>query len=207
MSGILGVWNSQKPTPWQKMLSDLTVLGVNATGDWHDPTVGLSLGRTQLFNTCESVQESPVIKYEGCVLVWDGRIDDRDSLSADRHDVTDAQLIIESYRRWGVDCIQHLIGEFVFILWDADNDLLFVGCDALGRRTIAYHWDGQTLLLSSRVLTLLFHPQTSRELDEVYVAHTICGGFAHPPGITAFKDIQRLRPGHALVIKSGQFRL
>ena len=207
MSGILGVWNSQKPTPWKKMLEDLTVLGSDGEGDWHDSARGLSLGRTQLFNTPESCRENPVVKYDGCVLVWDGRIDDRDSLVADRNDVTDAQLIIESYRRWGADCIQHLIGDFVFILWDADRDLLFVGCDALGRRTLAYHWDGQTLLLSSRVLTLLFHPQINRELNSIYVAHTLCGGFAHPPGITAFKDIQRLRPGHALILKSGQFKL
>ncbi len=36
MSGILGVWNSQSPTPWQKMLDALSVLGSDAKGDWHD---------------------------------------------------------------------------------------------------------------------------------------------------------------------------
>ncbi|AFZ34578.1 asparagine synthase [Stanieria cyanosphaera PCC 7437] len=207
MSGILGVWNSRKPTPWQKMLADLEVLGKDGRGDWHNSEINLSLGRTQFFNTPESCLEAPVIEYEGCVLVWDGRVDDRESLLADRSKVTDAQLIIESYRRWGVDCIKYLIGDFVFILWDASQDLLFVGCDALGRRTLAYYWDGQTLLLASRVLTLLLHPQVSRELDEVYVAHTICGSLAHPPGITAFKDLKRLLPGQALVLQSEQLQL
>jgi asparagine synthase (glutamine-hydrolysing) len=207
MSGILGVWNSRKPTPWQKMLSDLGVLGRDGQGDWHDEQVGLSLGRTQLFNTPESCEEPPVVEYEGCVLVWDGRIDDRESLLASRTNITDARLIIESYRRWGVDCLKHLIGNFVFILWDTSQNLLFIGCDALGRRTLAYYWDGQTLLLSSRVLTLLWHPQVNRELDEVYIAHTMSGGLAHPPGITAFKDLKRLLPGQALVIQSGQLQL
>ena len=36
MSGILGMWNSQKLTPWHKMLADLEVLGCDAQGDWHD---------------------------------------------------------------------------------------------------------------------------------------------------------------------------
>jgi asparagine synthase (glutamine-hydrolysing) len=206
MSGILGVWNSQKPTPWKKMLDDITVLGKDGRGDWHDSQVGLSLGRTQLFNTPESCQESPVIEYEGCVLVWDGRVDDRESLLAGRTNITDAQLIIEGYRRWGVDCLKHLIGEFVFILWDASNDLLFVGCDTLGGRTIAYYWDGKTLLLSSRVLTLLHHPQVNHQLNQNYVAHTICGSLTHPPGITAFQEIKRLLPGSALVWEKGQWR-
>jgi asparagine synthase (glutamine-hydrolysing) len=206
MSGILGVWNSQKPTPWQKMLEDLKVLGANGQGDWHDPSVGLSLGRTQLFNTPESCLEPPVVEFQGCVLVWDGRLDNRDSLLLGRSDVTDAQLIIESYRRWGVDCLSHLTGEFSFILWDALRDLLFVGCDVVGGRTLAYFWDGQTLLLSSRVLTLLFHPQVSRELDPLYVAHTLCNFWAHPPGLTPFAKIKRLRPGFALMLQSGKLQ-
>ncbi len=101
MSGILGVWNSQQPTPWQKMLDDLTVLGSDAKGDWHDLEVGLSLGRTQFYNTPESRLETPVFHSEGCVLVWDGRLDERESLlGGNPSSTTDAQLIIESYRRW-----------------------------------------------------------------------------------------------------------
>lgn len=216
MSGILGVWNSQTPTPWQKMLDDLTVLGSDGKGDWRDRldhgskddrTIDLSLGRTQFYNTPESAHEAPVVQSEGCVLVWDGRLDDRESLLGGRpSSTTDAQLIIESYRRWGEDCLRHLIGEFVFILWDASRELLLVGCDVMGGRTIAYYWDGQTLLLSSRVLTLLHHPQVSKKLDELYLAHTICDFWAHPPGITPFADIKRLLPGYALILRSGQLQ-
>lgn len=207
MSGILGVWNSQKPTPWQKMLADLEILGGDNKGDWHDPAVKLSLGRTQNYNTPESCYEEPVATFEGCLLVWDGRLDERKSLLGDRpKSVTDAQLIIESYRRWGENCLCHLVGEFVFILWDAANDLLLVGCDVVGGRNLAYYWNGQTLLLSSRALTLLHHPQVSKQLDELYLAHTLYDLWAHPPGITPFASIKRLRPGCALLVKSGQLQ-
>jgi asparagine synthase (glutamine-hydrolysing) len=207
MSGILGVLNSQKPTPWQRMLDDLQVLGGDAKGDWCDRSVGLSLGRTQFFNTPESCYEAPVVEFQGCVLVWDGRLDDRQSLLAGRSSmITDAQLIVESYRRWSVDCLGHLTGEFVFILWDAALDLLLVGCDVVGGRTLAYYWDGQTLLLSSRVVTLLLHPQTRSQLDELYLAHTLCNLHSHTSGSTPFEDIKRLRPGFALIIRSGQLQ-
>jgi asparagine synthase (glutamine-hydrolysing) len=207
MSGILGVWNSQQRTPWQIMLDDLQVQGRDGQGDWHDVEVGLSLGRTQFFNTPGSCHETPVVESLGCILVWDGRLDDREPLLAGRpNSTTDAQLLIESYRRWGVDCLQHLTGEFAFILWDTSSDLLFVGCDVAGGRTLAYFWDGQTLLLSSRVVTLLLHPQVSKALDQIYLAHTICDLWAHPPGITPFAEISRLRPGFALILQAGRLQ-
>jgi asparagine synthase (glutamine-hydrolysing) len=207
MSGLLGVWNSQKTIPWQRMLDDLHVLGPNGVGEWHGLNGQLSLGRTQFFDTPESLAEPPVIEYEGCVLVWEGRLDDRESLLGGHSGaVTDGQLLIESYRRWGIDCIDRLLGEFTFILWDAGNDLLLVGCDPVGHRTVAYAWDGQTLLISSRVLTLLLHPQVSIELDPLYLANTLCSFNGQEPGSTAFKDLRRLRPGYALILKSGQFK-
>jgi asparagine synthase (glutamine-hydrolysing) len=206
MSGILGVWNSQKNTPWQPMFQDLRICGSDGSGDWHHPEIGLSLGRTQFFNTPESCLESAVVQAEGCVLVWDGRLDDRDSLLVGRSQVTDAQLMIEAYRRWGVDCLCHLVGEYAFILWDASQDRLLVGCDKAGGRTLAYYWDGQTLLVASRAIALLHHPQVSAQLNELFVAHSLGDLWAQPPGLTSFQDIQRLLPGHALIIQSGQFQ-
>jgi asparagine synthase (glutamine-hydrolysing) len=82
MSGLLGIWNSQQPAPWQPMLRDLDVLGPNGVGDWHGLNGKLSLGRTQFFDTPESCAEPPVIEYQWCVLVWEGRLDDRESLLA-----------------------------------------------------------------------------------------------------------------------------
>jgi asparagine synthase (glutamine-hydrolysing) len=205
MSGILGVWNSQKNTPWQSMLHDLKVLGTDGIGDWHGLNGKLSLGRTQFFDTPESVQEPPVIEHEGCVAVWDGRLDDRESLMTDSAQcVTDGQLLIESYRRWGIDCIDRMIGEFAFIIWDASNDLLVVGCDPVGRLTVAYAWDGQTLLISSRALTLLQHPQVKADLNPLYLANTLCSLQVQLPGSTPFNGIKRLQPGYVLVLKAGQ---
>ncbi|MEL6930656.1 MAG: asparagine synthase-related protein [Cyanobacteria bacterium J06600_6] len=206
MSGIIGAWNSKKALPWQQMFDDLDVCGRDGKGDWHDANVELSLGRTQAFNTPESCLEPPVVESDGCVLVWDGRIDDRETLIGDRVKVTDAQIIIDSYRRWGMDCLKHLVGEFVFILWDVHQEILFVGCDVVGGRTIAYSWNGETLLLASRVVTLLLHPQVSSEFDWVYLAHTLCYLWAHPPELTPFAQIKRLQSGHALILQNGSLQ-
>ncbi len=206
MSGILATWNSDQPESWQSMMADLAVLGRDGQGDWHDPEMGLSLGRTQLFNTPESCLESPVVDAEGCVLVWDGRLDDRASVMAGRTSVTDAQLLIESYRRWGVECFNYWVGEFALVLWDRHHHRLLVGCDKTGQRTVAYYWNGRTLLICSRALTLLRHPQVSAALDEGYIAHALCDLGAQPPGTTPFIEIKRLQPGYALILQAGQLQ-
>lgn len=205
MSELLGTWNSPDPRIWQAMLVDLTQpWQPDRLGDWQSPDLELRLGRIQGFNTPESALESPVVEAEGCVLVWDGRLDDREPLLAGRASVTDAQLLLEAYRRWGVDCLSHLIGDYRFILWDRVQQQLVAGSDSMGNRPLAYHWNGDTLLISSRVLPLLRHPQVSRRLDPLYLTHTLCDRWSHPPGLTAFVDIQRLRPGWALILNHQQ---
>jgi asparagine synthase (glutamine-hydrolysing) len=206
MSGILASWQSRSLNSWRAMLTDLTVLGQDGQGDWHDPQLGLSLGRTQFYNTPESCLEPPVLETPAAVLVWDGRLDARESLLAGRGSVTDAQLLIEAYERWGLDCLQHLIGSFAFVLWDKSRQRLVAGCDPTGQCRLAYAWDGHTLLLASRALALLRHPQVSAQLDDLYLAHTICNLWAHPPGSTAFAQIKRILPGQALVLQADQLQ-
>lgn len=205
MSGLLAAWNSP-PEAWQPMLADLKVLGPDGYGDWHDPQIGLSVGRTQFYDTPESCLEPPVVETAASVLVWDGRLDAREPLLAGRTGLTDAQILLEAYGRWGLDCLDHLIGSFAFVLWDKQLHRLVAGCDPIGQRRIAYSWDGCTLLIASRVLSLLRHPQVSAKLDDLYVAHTVCDLWAHPAGSTAFAQIKRLLPGQALVLQNHQLR-
>jgi asparagine synthase (glutamine-hydrolysing) len=220
MSGLLAAWRSQGPPLrsesedqrlWQQMLMDLEVLGREGQGDWQDSDLALRLGRTQWFNTPESQEETPVVEAEGCVLVWSGRLDDRAKLLGpqDRSgNVTDAQLLIEAYRRWGIDCVRHLVGTYGFVLWDRVQQQLVIGTDSTGTHPLAYFWDGQTCLVASRVVTLLAHPQVHSggefEWDELYLANSLAGLQNHVPGSTPFANVRRLVPGHVLVVRSGR---
>ena len=110
MSGLLCFVGSQNSASWKFMLDDLAILGTDNRGDWHDSASMISLGRNQFFNTPEARQELPVVEWGECALVWSGRLDKREPLLAGHTNITDAQLIIESYRRWGKNCLKHLQG-------------------------------------------------------------------------------------------------
>ena len=71
-------------------------------------------------------------------LTADARIDNRVDLvrrleSTVRQPVaTDADLILAAYERWGADCVDHLIGDFGFALWNGELEELLVARDHIG---------------------------------------------------------------------------
>ena len=73
--------------------------------------------------TPESLQETQPYRSDGCAIVADARIDNRDELydrlgidSAARAATPDSALILRAYQKWGEDCTAHLVGDFVNML-------------------------------------------------------------------------------------------
>lgn len=60
-----------------------------------------------------------------------------------------AEVIGRSFLRWGVACVEHLIGDFSFILWDARSRELHAARDHLGIRPLYLRRMGQRLTLGS----------------------------------------------------------
>ena len=61
----------------------------------------------------------PLITSQGQMLTWNGRLDNRDELIRQlRNDlpggrtVTDLEIVIAAYLRWGIDCFVRLLGDF-----------------------------------------------------------------------------------------------
>jgi len=173
------------------MLTDLQVWGREGIG--HQQIGPVFLGRTQYFDTC---REPPVLEHQGCFLVWSGRLDDGPS--------RDGVGLITAYRRGGAEALQRLVGDYTYILWDPGADRLLVGCDPMRKKSLAYVWLGDALLVSTRVLTLLLDPRVGGQLDEEYLAQTLLGWWNYPPGSTPFAAIRRLQPGEQLILQRGQ---
>jgi asparagine synthase (glutamine-hydrolysing) len=203
VSGLLAVLGGVGGLPRAEMIRELEELGPDGTGEWHAPSGGAWLARAQLFNTAHSRREEPVVVRGDVAVIFDGRLVARSP--AERR--TDSEILLDAYDAWGLDCVPHLQGEFAFVIWDGARQRLFAACDVLGMRTLAYHASGATLSLCSRALTLLWNPTVPRTWDEVYLASTLCGLWAQPPGSTPFAHIRRLRPGWAILFEAGRTKL
>ena len=78
---------------------------------------------TQLRNPIGNNNPYPM-NLVSCALFCDGRVDNREELIAQfaingkGRVITDVELILAAYRKWGSDCTKHIVGDFAFAIWD-----------------------------------------------------------------------------------------
>jgi len=123
------------------MLAALAMHGPDGVGAWHDGPV--ALGHRMLWTTPESLheQQPTVNSAADLVITADARIDNRKELidllrpaRMSPNPITDSELILAAYERWGHDCPEHLAGDFAFAIWDRRNRRLFCARDRFGIR-------------------------------------------------------------------------
>ncbi len=136
--------------------------GPDGIGTWTSGATGL--GSCLLKSTPEAAFEQlPLVTDEGRYAVaLDGRIDNRQELakaldidSTTLLTVPDSALLLDAYRRWGQDCLDHITGDFAFAIWDAANQEVFCARDPLGVRLLHYYSDGNRFMAATEVAQLL----------------------------------------------------
>ena len=214
MSGICGILSFNPSAPVDgidRVIRAAPWHGPDGTGVWRGE--GSVLAHQALHVTPESRhEEQPLVDEEaGLVLVADARIDNRDELqrtlrrdlrrSVRRDVITDADLILAAYRRWGTDCAEHLLGDFAFAVWDQRRRQLFAARDPMAMRPFYYRIENGRVLFGSEVKQILAAPGVPREIFEPMVAMHLFRRFDRHEW-TFFQGISRLNAGHLLVVNA-----
>ncbi len=139
-------------------------------------------------------------------LVSDARIDGRQDLIAALRShgqecaakAADAELILRAYQTWGEQCVEHLVGDFAFAIWDSRSRSLFCARDQMGVKPFFYARIGPLLIFSNTLDCIRRHPAVSDRLNDLSIADFLLFEMIQDPTATAFADIQRLPPAHAL---------
>jgi asparagine synthase (glutamine-hydrolysing) len=173
---------------------------------WIDGSVGL--GHALLATTEESIAENQPCTLDGRVWITaDARIDGRSELIGKLHcshfdapeTFDDAELILAAYDKWGEACLDHLLGDFAFAIWDSRKQRLFCARDHLGVKPFYYARIGDLFLFSNTLDCLRCHPAVSDELNDLAIADFLLFGINHDLAATSFADIRRLPAAHTLV--------
>src|SRR5450755_4471772 len=161
MSGIVGIVHFDGAPVDRLLLGQMTGFmafrGSDAQEIWSEGKVGF--GHSLLKTTDESEHERQPFTLDGQVwIVADARVDARreliPQLQAHGHenlspDATDVELILRAYQTWGENCVERLLGDFAFAVWDGKQQRLFCARDQMGVKPFFYAQIGQKLIFSS----------------------------------------------------------
>lgn len=182
--------------------------GPDGTGHWMDGSVGL--GHLVLRSTPESVfEKQPAFSIEmGLAITADARIDNRDDLCVKlglpaSETLTDVEIILRSYDKWADYCVEHLIGDFAFAIWDNRRRRLFCARDHFGVRPFCYHAGDSSFVFASEVKGVLAMTDVPRAINEGRIADFIVGELEGYDKVSTFYEhIFKLPPAHTLTVNS-----
>ena len=218
MSAIFGILNLDnqplREVELRRMGERLAHRGPDSRGLWQDGSVGL--GHLMLGTTPESLIEFLPSKRANAELVItaDARLDNRNDLIADlvnecssNEPITDSEIILRAYERWGEACPEHLLGDFAFAIWDARRQTLVCARDHFGIKPFLFHLTPSRIFaFASEIKALFCLPEVPCRLDEIKVAAHLAA-VADDKTRTFFEDIKRLPPGHVLILSRDDFRI
>ena len=212
MSGICGLFNLDGAPVSDAELRAMTAMlerrGPEGTHWWHQASIGL--GNTLLATTPELQFERQPFLHEatGCVISADVRLDNRDALldalgiDQRRKPVGDAELILLAYLEWGEDCLNRLLGDFAFAIWDPRQQKLLGARDHFGMRPFYYHTaPEQRFVFASDARAILVLQQVPYAVDQGRIADFIVKPLEWIDYTTTFYEgVFRLPPAHKIMV-------
>jgi asparagine synthase (glutamine-hydrolysing) len=145
----------------------------------------------------------------GTVLVFDGRLDNRQELAGaigirgDLCRLPDSELALLAWKTWREEAASRLLGDFAIAVSEPRAKTLWLTVSPQGPRTLFYHRRGSLVAFATMVPSLLAFPGVSRALDESAVADYL-GVNPADTERTFFRDIIRVCAGTAVTLTPGR---
>jgi asparagine synthase (glutamine-hydrolysing) len=117
--------------------------------------------------------------------------------------LSDTEVIVHLYEEFGSECVKKMRGMFAFAIWDGNAKTLFLARDRVGIKPLYYCLTDTSLVFGSEIKAILADPSVKREISPELIDRFLT--FLYMPGEeTLLRGIQKLAPGHSLLIKDGK---
>lgn len=204
MCGILGIINpvSMSSDLFKSALDLLQHRGPDGYGIWNNQQVWLGHRRLSIIDLSESASQPFVSTCGELTIVFNGEIYNYKSLSEGLtlRTQSDTEVLLEGYKKYGVDFFHHIRGIYAFCIYDrrGSGHCILVR-DRAGIKPLYYAADTNGLIFSSEIKSILPLLHQKPSIDEVSLKTYLHLGYCNEPN-TIYKGIQTLQPGHAMVL-------
>jgi asparagine synthase (glutamine-hydrolysing) len=206
---------SQEHAAVERMAETLNRRGPDEKGAWLCERAALGHRRLSVIDPAHGQQ--PMVFKDASrtfALVYNGELYNFAELRAELETAghsfrtrCDTEVVLHAYMEWGADCVTRFDGIFAFAVWDAAAQRLFLARDRLGVKPLYFAQDRSSFFFGSEIKAILAHGQVPAEVDnlglaELFVASPYC--YTPTPGVTPFRNIHEVRPGHHLTVEAGR---
>lgn len=207
MCGIAGILGREDKPLVGRMCERIAHRGPDGHDVWTDTDVTLGHRRLSIIDIERGDQ--PMESHDGrYVVVYNGEIYNHAALRAEleaagctfRTDHSDTEVLLEGYRRWGLDLFGHLEGMYAFALWDTVEGELILGRDPFGIKPFFYACTGNEFVFGSEVKALYAHPDLHFASHVDRVKERAALEFLTGQG-TLFDGVHQLPPGSFAVLR------
>ncbi len=115
---------------------------------------------------------------------------------------TDTEVILASYDKWGIDCVNRFNGMWAFTIYDKEKEILFCSRDRFGVKPFYYtEVDGKFIFGSEIKQLLEFYEE--RFVNQKILMDYLIIGYENHTNETFFENIYMLEQSHSLVYNLG----
>lgn len=212
MNIIIGIYyrnSSQLPAFMiKKMKSAMVTCETTNLSLWADEDIGMG----QSFNIKLSTEKPNSGKSRAYTstsfnFVAAGRLDNTKELynllqvpESQRSTLTDSELMLRAYDKWGEACSAHMYGDWAFAAWHPLERRIILSRDHHGNTPLYYYIDHNVFAFATSRQILLNFNLIPIELNELYLAQYLVSWPEYHGEHTLHKHIQRLPPAHSITI-------
>ena len=160
MCGIAAFFSKERPVSGddlQKAIRALDHRGPDHKGTWISKNGKAGLGHARLSIIDLEGGDQPISNEDNSLhLVANGEFYEFEKIRKDLQNKgykfktnSDSEIALHLYEEYGAACLEHLRGEFAFVIWDERNQTFFAARDRFGIKPLFYtEYDG-TLYFAS----------------------------------------------------------
>lgn len=216
MCGIFGIVSKQpieNINRYKQCLDSMTHRGPDASGEWISENKDIYLGhrRLSIIDLSPNGTQPMFDHASEIVIVFNGEIYNYKELKKELQNAgytfrteSDTEVLITAYKCWGVFCTKKFNGMFSFAILDKRKNHLFLSRDRAGEKPLFYSLHENKFRFSSEIKGILKDTSFDATVNRIAVDCYLTIG-SIPGGMSIFKHVQKLKPGHSLLLDLNTF--
>ena len=204
MCGFFGIFSPEGLKLDRGKLESLTNLihhrGPDENGYFVNNNISLGFKRLSIIDI-ENGKQPLISQNNRYVLVFNGEIYNykklRKNLISKNINLktnSDTEVLLESISNFGLDFIDKINGMFAFVLYDKEENCVYLFRDRLGIKPIFFYSDGNKIMFSSEIKPLISSNFFPKEINYNALSSYMSFRFNYGVG-NFFKNIQTVEPG------------